>query len=165
MKKTLCAAAFVILAGCVVPIPVPAPTTPAATNDAVTATSSRATTSFTQTLNNFRTTQGLGSVQQSARLTQAATLHAQDMVARGYFSHRSPDGPNGNTFSQRARSSGCAMRAGAENIAQGQTTAQAAFTSWSNSAGHRANMLGTSYSAYGLGRAGDTWVLLLSAGC
>ena len=162
MKNTLAALAIISLAGCVVPIPVPSPEvgTGPASRAPVTAT-----TGFTQTLNAFRASQGLGAVQQSPSLSRAADLHAADMVARNYFSHQSPGGPNGNNLMQRAASSGCAIRAGAENIAQGQQTAQDAFESWRTSPGHRANMLGSRYTAYGLGRDGDTWVLMLSSGC
>lgn len=167
MKKTLAALTIVALSGCVVPIPVvvSAPPNAVTTNDSVAVTSASATTDFTQALNVFRRSQGLGAVEQSAVLTRAATLHAQDMAARGYFSHSSPGGPNGANLMQRAQSAGCAVRAAAENIAQGQQTQQQVFESWRNSSGHRANMLGASYTSYGLGRAGDKWVLMFSSGC
>ena len=123
------------------------------------------TPAFTTLINNFRSAQGQGALVQDAALTRAAQLHAQDMVARGYFSHEAQNGPNGRTFKQRAVAAGCAMNSGAENIAQGQRTEAEVMNAWANSAGHRRNMLGRSYTRYGLGRAGDNWVLVLSSGC
>ncbi|MEL6683870.1 MAG: CAP domain-containing protein [Pseudomonadota bacterium] len=122
-------------------------------------------TAFTAEINSFRTSQGLGPLQPNAALTRAATAHAQDMARRGYFSHASVGGPNGDNFRARARAGGCAMRAGAENIATGQRSEAAVFTAWENSAGHRRNMLVRSYTQYGLGRSGNIWVLKLAAQC
>lgn len=101
----------------------------------------------------------------NAALTRAAQAHAEDMRARNYFSHRAPNGPNGETFGQRASAAGCTIMAGAENIAFGQSSEAEVFTGWQNSPGHRRNMLGQDYSLFGLGRADDIWVLKLSSGC
>lgn len=120
---------------------------------------------FGADLNAFRANQGLGPMRSDATLARAAQAHAEDMVRRSYFSHDSPRGPNGDTFVERAQSAGCAMRAGAENIAAGQQTETAVLLAWQNSAGHRRNMLGANYTLYGLGRAGDTWVLKLASAC
>ena len=98
-------------------------------------------------------------------LRRAAQAHAEDMASRGYFSHEAPDGPNGRTFAQRARSAGCAIGGGAENIANGQRSEREVFTAWQNSSGHRRNMLGRSYRQYGLGRSGNIWVLVLAQSC
>lgn len=120
---------------------------------------------FTVALNALRTSQGVGAVQQNASLTRAAQAHATDMARRSYLSHQARGGPNGNTFQQRARASGCAMRAGAENIAAGQGSETEVLNSWTGSPGHRRNMLASSYTQYGLGRSGNIWVLKLAAAC
>ncbi len=104
-------------------------------------------------------------MQPNAALTRAAQAHAEDMRARNYFSHRARNGPNGETFGQRAAGAGCTILSGAENIAFGQTSEAEVFTGWQNSSGHRRNMLGRDYTFFGLGRAGDIWVLKLSSGC
>ena len=88
------------------------------------------------------------------QLARAATLHAQDMVDQGYFSHTSLDG---RTFGDRVTAQGYA-RPGGENIAAGQQTAQAVVDAWMASEGHRANILNCDFTAMGLGRAGNTWV-------
>ena len=98
-------------------------------------------------------------------LTRAAQAHAEDMAARGYFSHQSPGGPNGDDLGDRARAAGCSFRSVAENIAQGQRSEAEVLTGWANSPGHRRNMLNGRMTDYGLGRAGDIWVLKLSSGC
>ena len=122
-------------------------------------------THFTSDMNSFRGSRGLGPLQPNQALARAAQAHAEDMSRRGYFSHQSWGGPNGNTFVERARAGGCAMGAGAENIAKGQRTEAAALRSWVRSAGHRRNLLGRGYTQYGLGRSGDIWVLKLAARC
>ncbi|KQI72401.1 hypothetical protein AN191_07990 [Loktanella sp. 5RATIMAR09] len=116
-------------------------------------------------MNAFRARQGLGPLQANPALTRAAQAHARDMARRGYFSHQAPNGPHGRTFVQRARAGGCAMRSGAENIASGQRSQAEVLTTWQNSRGHRRNMLGRNYTQYGLGRAGNIWVLKLAASC
>ncbi len=123
------------------------------------------TGSFGADLNAFRASQGRNAVQQNATLARIAQLHAEDMTRRGYFSHDSPGGPNGNDMSARLASGGCRAGAGAENIAQGQTSESSVLIAWQNSSGHRRNMLGAQYTQYGLGRRGNTWVLMFSSGC
>lgn len=117
---------------------------------------------FASDLNTFRTAQGLGTVAPDPRLERAAQAHADDMAQRGYFSHQSPEG---RRMSDRIAASGYRACGSAENIAQGQKGEAEVFASWRASAGHRRNMLGRAYANYGLGRSGDTWVLLLARGC
>lgn len=121
--------------------------------------------SFGADLNAFRALEGEGPLRTHPRLEQAAQAHAEYILRTGNFSHRSPGGPNGDTMSERIASTGCRAGAAAENIAQGQSSERAVIAAWRGSTGHRANMLGAGYTVYGLGRAGDTWVLVLSDGC
>jgi uncharacterized protein YkwD len=119
------------------------------------------TTGLGPQINAFRADNGRAPLAVSADLTVAADLHARDMVENGYFSHT---GLNGSTVARRVRASGCNWTGVAENIAQGQTSADQAMTTWINSAGHRANLLGP-YTRYGAARAGSTWVLVFASGC
>mgnify|MGYP001793323095 CR=1 FL=1 len=123
------------------------------------------TGSFATDLNTFRTTAGRAPVQVNGQLRLAAQRHAEDMQRRGYFSHQSPGGPHGDDMSERITTAGCGAGARAENIAQGQRSEAAVFAAWRASPGHRRNMLGANYTQYGLGRSGDTWVLVFSNGC
>ncbi|MEL6682701.1 MAG: CAP domain-containing protein [Pseudomonadota bacterium] len=154
MKRLMAALALCLVAAC--------QTTTAPTQVSAAA---NLTGSFVTDLNAFRAEQGRGTVSENPKLRRAAQLHAEDMRARGYFSHRSPGGPQGETMTQRIATSGCRPGASAENIAQGQTSEASVFSAWRNSAGHRRNMLGARYTEYGLGRSGNTWVLLFSSGC
>lgn len=104
-------------------------------------------------------------MRQNAALNRAAQAHAEDMLARDYFSHRAPNGPNGERFYQRAAAAGCNMQAGSENIAWGQKSEAEVFQGWRDSPGHRRNLLGQDYRLYGLGRAGDVWVMKLASDC
>lgn len=120
---------------------------------------------FGAELNSLRAGQRAGPVAPNAQLQRAAQSHAADMEQRGYFSHQSPGGPNGTSMSDRVAASGYRACAAAENIAQGQDTEAEVMEAWRDSAGHRRNMLGARYRNYGLGRSGETWVLLLAASC
>jgi uncharacterized protein YkwD len=161
MKTGFFALILLSLAGCVVYIPPPADVTPVQATRAL----EMPTTDFGKAFNAFRASQGLGPLQENAILTRAAQAHAQDMENRGYFSHSSAGGPNGRNLKARATAAGCNLRAGAENIAQGQRSEQEVFVAWRESPGHRANLLGARYTDYGLGRVGNTWVMKLSSGC
>jgi len=93
-----------------------------------------------------------------ARAANVAAAHSQDMLRRGYFSHRSPEGA---TPFDRMRAAGIAFSAAAENIAYGALTGEAAFHQWFGSAGHRRNLLNCRYTRHGVGVAGDRWTHLL----
>ncbi|MFG1923645.1 CAP domain-containing protein [Cryptosporangium sp. NPDC048952] len=103
-------------------------------------------------VNSARAQAGCDPVHADAKLTSAALLHSQDMIARGYFSHNTPDGASPW---DRAKESGYEVPTG-ENIAQGQKTAEAVMDAWMNSEGHRANILNCSSKAIGIGRAIDS---------
>lgn len=105
-------------------------------------------------VNAQRTAASCPALRADDRLARAATLHAQDMVDQGYFSHTSLDG---RTFGDRVTAQGYA-RPGGENIAAGQQTAQAVVDAWMASEGHRANILNCDFTAMGIGRVGNTWV-------
>lgn len=121
--------------------------------------------SFSADLNAFRADNGRSSLRVDRQLQRAAQAHAQDMENRRYFSHQSPGGPNGDGLGDRIAASGYKACAAAENIAQGQLTEVEVFTGWRDSPGHRRNMLGARYADFGLGHAGDTWVLVLGLSC
>lgn len=105
-------------------------------------------------VNAQRTAASCPALRADDNLARAATLHAQDMVDQGYFSHTSLDG---RTFGDRVTAQGYA-RPGGENIAAGQQTAQAVVDAWMASEGHRANILNCDFTAMGIGRVGNTWV-------
>lgn len=95
---------------------------------------------------------------QSAALNRAAKAHADDMVARNYFSHVSP---SGSRVINRVGAVGVPVCVVAENIAQGQLTWSDVFYDWMSSAGHRKSMLNPIYHNYRIAVTNDTWVLVL----
>lgn len=127
------------------------------------ASSNSAASGFGAALNQFRANYGLGGLRQDRHLTAAAQAYAEDMARNRRFSHTGRDGSN---VVHRARAAGCRGRGYfAENIAWGQRSAQDAFDGWAASSGHRANMLGRNYGAYGLGQSQGFWVLMFADGC
>ncbi|GAA0279584.1 hypothetical protein GCM10009539_79390 [Cryptosporangium japonicum] len=103
-------------------------------------------------VNTARAQAGCDPVHADPKLTSASLLHSQDMIARGYFSHNTPDGASPW---DRAKEAGYEVPTG-ENIAQGQKTADAVMDAWMNSEGHRANILNCSSKAIGVGVAVDS---------
>jgi uncharacterized protein YkwD len=99
--------------------------------------------------NSVRRAAGLGPLSADSRLNAAARGHSMDMVARGYFSHTSPEG---STPSIRARAAGYPGGAGENIAASSQGTAISIFRAWRASQGHNANIL-RPYRASGIGVA------------
>lgn len=97
-----------------------------------------------------RSRAGCAPVSADAALQSAAQGHSDDMAARDYFSHTSPDG---STFAERIRAAGYLGGAIAENIAAGQPSAQDVMSAWMASPGHRANILNCTYRDIGVGYA------------
>lgn len=129
----------------------------------VTLASASTGSGFGDALNAYRAQHGLGALRADPELTRAAQAYAEDMAAHDYFSH---EGRDGSTVLTRARAAGCQGRGYlAENIAWGQRSAQSAFNGWIASAGHRRNMLGANYGAFGLGQSQGYWVLIFADGC
>ena len=117
---------------------------------------------FDGALGLFRAQNGREPIRPDTQLTAIARSHAQDMARNGFFAH---DGSDGSTLRQRLRRGGYRACFGAENIGNGYPNAQAVFQGWQASNGHRRNMLLKEARAYGLGRVGDYWVLVLAAPC
>jgi uncharacterized protein YkwD len=86
----------------------------------------------------------------NARLDQAAQRHAEDMLARDYFAHESPEG---KTVRDRAKAAGYDWRMIGENIASGQFSVEEVMDTWMNSPGHRRNILEPGFRELGIGLA------------
>ncbi len=87
-------------------------------------------------------------------LINAAGAHSQDMIDRDFFDHVNP---SGKTPGDRIAAVGYPARAWAENIAL-HLSASDAHDVLFGSAGHRLNLLSTSYREIGVGvRARDSW--------
>lgn len=140
-------------------------------SDATTALDAEELAFFTL-INDYRAENGRGPVAPCTSLSRAAQGHSEDMRDQGYFSHDSQDGRDPW---ERACNScyelGCGPQTQmAENIAAGNSGAAATFEQWRTSPGHNTNMLGSSFTVMGLGRAtgggpyGVYWTSVFGAG-
>ncbi|WP_329372297.1 CAP domain-containing protein [Streptomyces sp. NBC_01483] len=98
-----------------------------------------------------RAAEGLAPLAVDAPLTTAAQAHSDDMVARAFYSHTSPDG---SRPWDRAATAGSSRRTIGENIACGQRSPAEVVRGWMNSPGHRANILKPDFTHIGIGLAG-----------
>jgi uncharacterized protein YkwD len=118
-------------------------------------------------INQQRQKMGLKPLRFSAKLSQAAQIHAQDLVKNNLFDHT---GSNGSQPWDRVGAVGYSYSTIAENIAAGSKTPSQVFQQWMNSPGHRANMLNPNVSEVGVGfilnaprtSYGNYWVLVLA---
>jgi uncharacterized protein YkwD len=99
-------------------------------------------------VNALRSKAGAPPLNLNQDLQQAAQAHAQDMLARGFFAHKSP---SGTTVRERSRKAGYEWRAIGENIAEGQTSVEEVVTTWMGSPGHRKNILSRDFRELGIG--------------
>ncbi len=118
---------------------------------------------LTKLLNAERTAKGRKALRVSETLNTVAQKHAEDMVAKGYFSHT---GQDGSTLGERMKRQGYMFCYAAENIASGQKSPEETMTSWRNSAGHNKNNLSRKSTEVGAGFAGKSmWVFVFGKPC
>lgn len=101
-------------------------------------------------VNAARERAGLKPLRLDSVLAKAAQRHAEDMLKRGYFDHRSPAG---TTVRERSTAAGYRWAAIGENIAYGQTSVDEVVETWLESPGHRKNILSPNFSELGVGLA------------
>lgn len=103
-------------------------------------------------VNAQREAEGLPPLQPDPDLTRMALAHAQDMVARGYFAHVTPDGVR---LADRFTQQGVEATWMGENIQRNtqprDETAAEAIRWFMNSAPHRANILHQQFNQIGVG--------------
>ena len=98
-------------------------------------------------VNEQRSKRNLPALTVDENLTNLAQVYAKDMLARGYFSHYSPEGTS--PF-DRMNNAGISYTSAGENLALAPDT-DLAMQGLINSAGHRANILSTNYEKVGIG--------------
>lgn len=115
-------------------------------------------------VNDARADEGLDPLEITAPLTDAAQAHADDMLARDFYSHTGPDGDD--VQDRVIEAGGSRWRMHAENIARCQNCAAAdadqvrAFHSgWMQSPGHRKNILRGGLDDFGFGIASGDGVI------
>ena len=104
---------------------------------------------FLVLINNYRAQNGLAPLALSYTLTKSSQWKSADMANNSYFAHDDQS----RSWSQRIGDCGYGFNTWlGENIAAGYVTAQSVFNAWKASPGHNANMLGTNFTAIGIGR-------------
>lgn len=98
-------------------------------------------------INKERTHRGLNTLKADPELTAVALQHSGDMLARGYFSHYTPEGLS--PFDRINKAKVRFITAG-ENLALAPNLDQA-HTGLMNSPGHRANILNRGFGRVGIG--------------
>jgi uncharacterized protein YkwD len=100
-----------------------------------------------QMVNAERVAAGLRPLRADPELTEVARAHSRDMLARGYFSHVSPEGDD--PF-DRLRAAEVRFLAAGENLALARTLTTA-HQGLMQSPGHRANILRPQFGRLGVG--------------
>lgn len=117
-------------------------------------------------VNEARAAEGLGALGASDALDTAARMHAEDMLARGFYDHVTPEG---TTARDRLLAAGGETGAvSGENIARcegcptppGPARVEAFHEGWMQSPGHRENVLSPGFERFGyavVGADGETY--------
>ncbi len=109
-------------------------------------------------INQERAAAGLKPVRADPELAEVARAHSRDMLARGYFSHYSPEGQD---LAERMRRGKVNYFAAGENLAYAPTL-DGAHRGLMNSPGHKANILRPQFGRVGIGvlDAGDRGLMI-----
>lgn len=110
-------------------------------------------------LNAYRQQNGQPALKVSPNLSRAAAFMAEDLLAKGYWSHYEP---SGRSPFQRALECGYPSQNIGENLAISGSAA-GAMTLWKSSPTHNANMLNSRWVVVGIGHAGGYWAMDLGA--
>ncbi len=100
--------------------------------------------------NTDRTKQNLGTLVEDQLLDKAAQLKADDMAAKGYFAHVTPEGYQPWHWFDAV---GYKYEYAGENLAVNFTDSEDVETAWMNSPTHRANIVKPQYTRIGLATA------------
>jgi uncharacterized protein YkwD len=102
--------------------------------------------------NTARAQSGVASLKLNSKLIAAAQAKAEDMAARNYWSHNTPEGNPPWIF---VTNQGYSYQKLGENLATGFSSEQATVDGWMGSAPHRANMLDSAFNEVGFGWANN----------
>ncbi|MEE1823421.1 sigma-70 family RNA polymerase sigma factor [Streptomyces sp. BE20] len=137
------------------PVEPPVPSTPPAT---VTPSSSRSATpppsperQLVDLVNAERARIGCGPLRIDPKLHAAAQKHSEDMVARTFFDHVSPDGTRADS---RLGAAGYRWSQWGENLDRGPSAPAVVFSRWMDGGIHQSNMLDCAFKDVGIGVAG-----------
>lgn len=100
--------------------------------------------------NQDRAASGIPTLSVDAHLSEAAQMKADDMAAKGYFSHVDPEGRQPWYWLQKA---GYEYAYAGENLAVNFTDSEDVQEAWMNSPTHHANIVKPQYTRIGIGVA------------
>lgn len=104
--------------------------------------------------NTEREEKGIVTLKRNALLDAAAQMKAEDMAAKGYYAHVSPEGVTPMYF---VESVGYRYLAIGENLVVNRTEASQVIDAFMGSPGHRANILRKDFTEIGVGVAKGTY--------
>lgn len=96
--------------------------------------------------NKKRSEEGLPPLRMNDELSQAAQMKAQDMFAKNYWAHNSPEGTTPWVW---VKGSGYEYLYAGENLARGFTNSDDVVQAWMDSPGHRENLMSSNYEDIG----------------
>lgn len=102
--------------------------------------------------NSLRNSRGIASLTLNTKLCEAAMAHAAWMAYTTNMSHR---GQDNSDVGDRVNVTGYHYASVGENIAMGYSSPSAVMQGWTNSSGHRTNMLNVRYDHVGFGLSLD----------
>ncbi|HSX58234.1 MAG TPA: CAP domain-containing protein [Candidatus Saccharimonadales bacterium] len=97
--------------------------------------------------NQERSSRGIATLKESAKLDQSATLKGEDMFAKDYWAHFAPDGTSPWYFFTKV---GYTYNWAGENLARDFSTSAGVIAGWMASQGHRDNMLNPNFQDIGI---------------
>jgi hypothetical protein len=97
--------------------------------------------------NDWRGKSGLPALRENGPLNVAAQLKGQDMLAKGYWAHTSPDGLEPWYWINK---SGYNYQRAGENLAKDFRDTTSTVNAWMNSPGHKANIMSPYYKDIGI---------------
>ncbi len=100
--------------------------------------------------NTQRANNGVGALTINSKLNTSAQAKANDMIARDYWAHNTPDGNEPWVFFDAA---GYSYTKAGENLAYGFATSNDTIIGWMNSPSHKANLLDPKFTEVGFGFA------------
>lgn len=137
------------------PTATPTPTPPAQpvpdTSDVLGATCTLSNEYIVQAINTERARRKLRPYTINSQLINSAQAKANDLSARGYWSHYDPEG---QWFVKFVNEAGYKYKDAGENLAKQFACDEQAVRAWINSPGHRANLFARGFSEIGIGRNG-----------
>jgi len=132
-----------------------------ATEPTVDPEASRLEAQLYEQVNRVRAEHHLLALVRQPELDGVARGHSDDMAARGYLAHESPEGANALDRLERGSVDGFSMAAENIGMTNKQTPASEIVAAWLRSPVHRVNLLAPAFNTTGIGvaRAHDgSWI-------